>query len=84
MLVGLLTVMAGTDRMTVEEVGKVLVDEHDDLLRESLRRLVAQLIHGTGRRAIHPAPIVTCRRRPSPKPPRRRSSGCGWLAPGRR
>jgi hypothetical protein len=47
MLVGLLTVrrreapaMAGADRMQVEEVvRKVLVDEHADVLRESVRWL---------------------------------------------
>jgi putative transposase len=37
--------MAGADRMAVEEVvRKVLVDEHADVLRESLRWLVAQLM----------------------------------------
>ena len=37
--------MAGADRMQVEEVvRKVLVDEHADVLRESLRWLVAQLM----------------------------------------
>jgi Transposase, Mutator family len=37
--------MAGADRMAIEEVvRKVLVDEHADVLRESLRWLVAQLM----------------------------------------
>jgi putative transposase len=37
--------MAGADRMQVEEVvRKVLVDEHADVLRESLLWLVAQLM----------------------------------------
>ena len=37
--------MAGADRMAVEEVvRKVLVDEHADVLRESVRWLVAQLM----------------------------------------
>jgi putative transposase len=52
MLVGLLTVddkeapaMAGVDRRAVEEVvGRVLVDERADVLRESLRWLVARLM----------------------------------------
>ena len=39
--------MAGADRMAVEEVvRKVLVDEHADVLRESVRWLVAQLMEG--------------------------------------
>jgi putative transposase len=37
--------MAGADRMAIEEVvRKVLIDEHADVLRESLRWLVAQLM----------------------------------------
>jgi hypothetical protein len=52
MLVGLLTVrrqgapaMAGGDRMAIEEVvRKVLVDEHADVLRESVEWLARQLI----------------------------------------
>ena len=37
--------MAGADRMTIEEVvRKVLVDEHADVLRESVRWLVGQLM----------------------------------------
>ena len=37
--------MAGADRMAVEEVvRKVLVDEHADVLRESLRWLVGQVM----------------------------------------
>ena len=37
--------MAGADRMAIEEVvRKVLVDEHADVLRESVRWLVAQLM----------------------------------------
>jgi putative transposase len=37
--------MAGVDRMAIEEVvRKVLVDEHADVLKESLRWLVAQLM----------------------------------------
>ena len=37
--------MAGADRMAVEEVvRKVLVDEHADVLKESLRWLVAELM----------------------------------------
>src|SRR5688500_11151557 len=50
MLVGLLTVrrkeapaMAGADRMAIEEVGrKVLIDEHADVLRESVRFVAEQ------------------------------------------
>ena len=37
--------MAGADRMAIEEVvRKVLVDEHADVLRESVRWLVQQLM----------------------------------------
>jgi hypothetical protein len=37
--------MAGADRMAIEEVvRKVLVDEHADVLRESVRWLVGQLM----------------------------------------
>jgi len=37
--------MAGADRMAIEEVvRKVLLDEHADVLRESVKWLVAQLM----------------------------------------
>ena len=41
--------MAGADRMAIEEVvRKVLVDEHADVLRESVRWLAAAVDGGRG------------------------------------
>jgi hypothetical protein len=44
--------MAGADRMTIEEVvRKVLIDEHADVIGESVRWVVAELIGAGGLRA---------------------------------
>lgn len=44
--------MAGADRMAIEEVvRKLLAEEHGDVIRESVRWVVGELMGGRGVRA---------------------------------